>query len=370
MTEHLIVGGGVYGAAVAWELASRGAAVRLIEARRIAAGASGGPGRRGVRANYRDHRELPLMAQAHEIWPSLHESLDTDPLFERTGHLMLIERPEDLGPAEARVAIQSRLGTPTRLLSEKEVREIEPGLSPAVKAAVFCPEDGVAGHGATTCAYAAAAKAAGAQIREGVAARRLVTRGGRVVAVDTGRGEELSVTGTLYLLANAGVRELVAPWLNLPTWNLPFQVLLSRPLADNPVGHLVGHASRTLSLKREAGNRLMISGGRSGRWDAARDRGQTIPEEVTANVADAVAVYPALEGLEVEVADAGHLEADSIDGIPIIDRVPGLNNVIFATGWSGHGWAIAPAVARLLAAWPMEAARPALLAPFAFSRFG
>lgn len=370
MTEHLIVGGGVYGAAVAWELARRGAAVRLLEARHIAAGASGGPGRRGVRANYRDYRELPLMAQAHKIWPSLHEHLGTDPLFQRTGHLMLIERLADLAAAEARTALQSRLDTPTRLLSEPELREIEPGLSPAVKAAVFCPEDGVADHGATTRAYAAAAKAAGAEICEGIAARRLVTRGDRVAAVETDQGEEIGFSGTLFLLANSGVKELVTPWLGLPTWNLPFQVLLSRPLADNPVRHLVGHASRTLSLKREAVGRLMISGGRPGRWDPAQDRGETIPEEVTANVADAVAVYPALEGLEIEVADAGHLEADSIDGIPIVDRVPGLTNVIFATGWSGHGWAIAPAVARLLAAWSLEAERPALLAPFAYRRFG
>jgi len=370
MMENLIVGGGVYGVAVAWELATRGATVRLIEARHIAAGASGGPGRRGVRANYRDHRELPLIAQAHKIWPALHAHLGTDPLFERTGHLMLLERPMDLAAAEARVALQNRLGTPTRLLSESELREIEPGLSPAIKAAVFCPEDGVADHGATTGAYAAAAKAAGAEISEGVAARRLLVRGDRVVAVETNQGEELGFTGTLFLLANSGVRELVNPWLSLPTWNLPFQVLLSRPLADNPVRHLVGHTSRTLSLKREAGGRLMISGGRPGRWDPARDRGETIPEEVMANVADAVAVYPALEGLEIEVADAGHLEADSIDGIPIIDRVPGLTNVIFATGWSGHGWAIAPAVARHLAAWSLEAGHPALLAPFAYRRFG
>ena len=44
MVEHLIIGGGVYGAAVAWELASRGEACRLLEARRIGAGASSGRG--------------------------------------------------------------------------------------------------------------------------------------------------------------------------------------------------------------------------------------------------------------------------------------------------------------------------------------
>ncbi len=370
MAKNLIVGGGVYGAALAWELASRGHDVQLVEARRIASGASGGPGRRGVRANYRDHRELPLMIKAREIWPALHENLGTSPLFERTGHLMLIERPMDLPEARTRAALQNRLGIETVFLTAEELREHEPDLAPAVLAAVSCPGDGVSCHEGTTRAYAEAAMAADARIREGITARQLLVRGDRVVAVETTEGEEIEVVGNLFLLANSGVRELVSPWSDLPTWNLPFQVLVSKPLRDNPVRHLIGHAHRTLSLKRESNGRLMISGGRPGRWDPDRQRGEAIETEIAANVADAVAVYPSLEGLEIEVADAGHLEADSVDGIPIIDRLPKVSNVFLATGWSGHGWAIAPAVAKLLAAWAHEGERPALLAPFALTRFG
>ena len=68
--DFVIVGGGVYGAGVAWELARRGAEVLLVEAQRVASGASGGLGKRGVRANGRDLRELPLMRLAYELWPS------------------------------------------------------------------------------------------------------------------------------------------------------------------------------------------------------------------------------------------------------------------------------------------------------------
>lgn len=370
MTSALIVGGGVYGAAVAWHLARRGETVDLIEAATLASGASGGPGRRGVRANYRDHRELPLMVRARGIWPTLHEALGTEPLFERTGHLMLIERNEDIAVAETRVALQNRLGVPTRLLSEAELRALEPDAAPAVRAAVHCPDDGVADHASTTRAYARAAARAGATVREGVAAERLVVRQGRVVAVATSDGDEIAVADRLFLLANPAVRRLVAPWVDLPTWNKAFQVLVSAPLASNPVRHLVGHAHRTLSLKREPDGRLMISGGHHGRWDAATGRGTPIPEQIAANVASAVAVYPSLDGIEVETADTGHLEAVSIDGVPVIDTLPDNPHVIYATGWCGHGWAIAPAVAELLAAWALDGARPPLLAPFAFSRFG
>ncbi len=64
--DFVIVGGGIYGVATAWELARGGADVLVLEARDIASGASGGLGKRGVRANGRDIRELPLMRAAYD----------------------------------------------------------------------------------------------------------------------------------------------------------------------------------------------------------------------------------------------------------------------------------------------------------------
>ena len=85
MAEYVIVGGGVYGAAVAFWLAENGAEVRLLEARQIGNGASAGPGRRGTRANGRDVRELALARLSHDMWPTLHERLGVEPFFERLG---------------------------------------------------------------------------------------------------------------------------------------------------------------------------------------------------------------------------------------------------------------------------------------------
>ena len=60
----------------------------------------------------------------------------------------------------------------------------------------------------------------------------------------------------------------------------------------------------------------------------------------------------------------------SPDLTPIVDRVPGIYGAWVATGWSGHGWAIAPAVAQLLAEWIDRRGRPAPLEPFSLARFG
>src|SRR4051812_530752 len=88
--DFVVVGGGVYGAALAYELVVRGASVALLEAGRLAERASGGPGKRGVRANGRNSRELPLAREALALWPTLSQELGADTGFEQLGGLMLV----------------------------------------------------------------------------------------------------------------------------------------------------------------------------------------------------------------------------------------------------------------------------------------
>jgi sarcosine oxidase subunit beta len=68
-------------------------------------------------------------------------------------------------------------------------------------------------------------------------------------------------------------------------------------------------------------------------------------------------------------SDASRPESVCVDDIPIIGRLPGAANLLVGTGWSGHGFAIALAVARLLADWATGSEQPELLRPFAYDRF-
>ncbi len=87
------------------------------------------------------------------------------------------------------------------------------------------------------------------------------------------------------------------------------------------------------------------------------------------NLKEAVAVFPSLEGAGIEESDASRQESSCIDEIPIIDQLPGTDNTIVGTGWSGHGFAISLAVNKLLGDWICEGKKPALLRPFAYERF-
>lgn len=370
-SEYVVIGGGVYGVATAWELARQGREVTLLEARQVAAGASGGLGHRGVRANGRDPRELPLMHRAYAMWPTLAGELGGETAYERTGHLLLYERDHDLASAEARAWMQERLGVPTRVLDGAQARQIEPGLAESVIGALHCPLDGVADHTATTRAYARAAEAAGAVVREGAPAAGLLLEGDRVAAVRLEDGSDLAVGKGVLIVANTGTPELLERSLGvrLPVWRVFPQALLTSPVQDAPFTSLIGHAHRRLALKMVPGGSVMASGGWRGRWNAELCRGEPVSERVADNWSEATMVFPELAGLEVVQATADRAETSSIDGIPLIDRVPGATNGVFACGWCGHGWAIAPAVAPLLAEWVAEGHRSKLLMPFSLERF-
>ena len=374
MSDYLIVGGGIYGCTVAWHLAKRGAAVRLLEARTIASGASGGLGERGVRANGRDLRELPLMRLAYPLWQRLHDDIGGETGYRRMGHLHLIERENDLARAPAQVWLQNKQGIDSELLGAGDLRELEPNLSEKVIAAIYCPHDGVADHTQTTRSMAGAAQAVGADIIEGARVTSMQLNQGRVRSVTAeiaGAQADFPVGKQLILLSNAHIAGFVQRELavQLPIWRMLPQVMALEAAMPPPMTHLIGHAHRTLAIKPLLDGRVMISGGWRGRWDTATGRGIPIPEQVEGNRQEALAVYPALAGLAVAEVYTDRAEMVCIDGIPIIDYLPGADNMLVGVGWSGHGWAIAPAVALLMAEWLLDGERPQLLAPFAWSRF-
>lgn len=374
--DYVVVGGGVYGACAAWELARRGAAVILLEARTLASGASGGLGKRGVRACGRDVRELPLMRLAYDLWPPLADEIGAPTGYERTGLLHLFERDADgleggWEGAAARSWLQNQHGIATDILDRDAVRTLEPDVSDAIVGALYCPDDGIADHTATTRGLAGAAARLGAVVCEGTPAAGLERAGDRVTAVVTSEGERIGVGGAVLLLTNTHAPTFLREQLGLPlpVWPMLPQVLLTEPLDPVPVRHLIGHERRTLAIKPAPGGRVMISGGWSGRWDAAREHGETVRGQIEGNVAEAVAVCPSLAGARVAEADASRPESACVDDIPIIDRAPGTTNLYFGTGWSGHGFAIALAVAKLLADWASGSEKPELLRPFGYDRF-
>jgi sarcosine oxidase, subunit beta len=126
------------------------------------------------------------------------------------------------------------------------------------------------------------------------------------------------------------------------------QMLLTEP-APGALGPVLSAFERKLSFKQLASGAYLIGGG----WpaaipDAAGNRWQVLDDSVRASMAVAREVYPPVGDVKVARGWAG-LEAFTPDDLPVLGRVPGLDGALVAAGFSGHGFALAPAVGDVLA---------------------
>jgi len=166
-----IAGAGVFGLACGWALAKRGARVRVIEATRIGAGASGGV--LGALAPHSPERwsdlkqiQLESLLAADGFWAAVAAASGVDPGYARIGRLTALARPE---AGKERIAaatvwpadLRPRLATATGPLVEGGVW-LEDRLS-----ARIAPRRALA-------ALAAAIRARGGEIVEGEAAQHAV----------------------------------------------------------------------------------------------------------------------------------------------------------------------------------------------------
>lgn len=364
-SKIVVVGGGVIGCSIAWHLAREGAGVILLEERDIAAAASGASAG-GVRQQGRDPREMPLALAAIARWADLERELDADLHYYREGHLVACEQESKLPVARQSVTDQRALGLEIEYVDGPDLRDLCPGLAEHVVAGTYTPTDGHANPELTTRTFADAARRAGAEVRTGVAARKLTHTSHRVTGVETSEGIELA--DHVVLAAGAWTRELVAPLgIDLPLEPAGLQMILSRPM-PKLLRQVVGAYGRPLSLKQLRDGNYLIGGGWPGDFDMISGVGTTRSESIAGSRETASAIFPVLNGMEIERSWVG-IEAIAVDEIPVIDRVPGYEDCTVAAGFSGHGFALSPIVGQLVAESVLEGQPSISLDAFSATRF-
>lgn len=377
-SEFVIVGGGIYGSSLAYQLAKAGKSVLLLEGGEIASGASGGPGERGVRANRRDPRELPVAAVALALWQKYQQEFEHGVGYRRIGGLQVFDVPygyrehEVRGQMEAMALTQTRLGAPSEILNLEQILEREPELTRSLIGAIYCPNDGVCDHTFATQQFAAEAIKAGAVIRTGAKVAEILAEGGRATGVKLESGETIAVGSQLILTANAGTQALLNPYLHekekAPLWHLmPQMIYVTNPL-NKKINHLLSHAHRKLAVKQIVDGTLMLSGGASVSYTAEGLWKGSLSSTAN-NLADAIAAFPFIDNSSFVKADASRIETVSIDGIPVVDKPLALENTLYGYGWTGHGFAISLGITQFMSEWLIKGERPAALAAFTSARF-
>ena len=348
--EVLVVGSGVAGGFTAYHAARQGRTVLVLERAEpgvepAASWASAG----GVRRQGRHSAEVPLAIEAIERWRTLAEELDADLHYRRDGQMVLAENEADAEKLVAFVAQQNAHGlTDIRLVDRAEALSLVPGLNAQVVAGTFSPSDGHAHPPSTTRAAARAAQRHGAVYRNGVRATELLRQGGRVIGVRTADGEEIHADETV-LAAGAWSDELASTiGLRLPIHMRAVQMLLSTPAPLGILKPVISGRGRALSLKQLPTGAFFLGGGWLGDVLPGRRSYAMRQQSEEGNWAAAVGLLPAVGEQRIARKWCG-MEARSMDGLPFIGRAPGVDGLTLALGFSGHGFAIAPAVGRAVA---------------------
>ena len=333
-----VVGAGVIGLAAARELRGRGASVVVVERTGIGSGQSGvQPG--GVRRQWGTAIGCRLAGEAFAFWQEAETRLESPVAldFRECGYLFVAHSEQTLDRLRANVAVQNAEGVPSRVVDPEEAAGLVPGLgTETLVGAAWCEEDGYFDRPQSVVE----AFARGADVRLGqVTELRSVASGWEVVSTSG-----VVSAGAVVLAAGAGSVALVAPHgVHLPIELEERHLFLSTPVAERLVEPLVVSAERGFAAKHLADGRVLASdlGAKGNAAEGAPRWRARIREGIRE-------LLPVLEYVDFPILASGAYDVTP-DRQPILGPLPAVDGLHVAAGFSGHGFMIAPAVARILA---------------------
>jgi len=353
-TQHVaIIGAGILGASLAWHLAARGAQVTVID--------EGRPANRATHGSFGwinardpdDEAYFRFRVESVRLWRDLHATLPSLPV-RFGGTLNWQDAPDRIE------AVQRALdagGHPARLLSRKQIAEVEAHLSAPPEVAIEASAEGVADPARIAEALLFAAMGRGAVLRTNTRVLGLTFAGGRVAGVEIPEGV-VEADATMLATGAATADLLAAHGFAMPMENTPGLLIGTAPVARMTARVLT---SPTLHVWQKDDGGLLLG----------EDFGGTDPAEGTEAVTARVMgrLGDLFEGLgDVPVATATVTRRPGpADGYPALGRVPGLDGLWVAVARSGV--TLAPVIGASLASEIVTGKMVKAMHPYRIHRF-
>jgi sarcosine oxidase, subunit beta len=345
-TDCVIIGGGVVGTAIAYYLAKGGLKnCLLLEAGYLTSGATGRCGG-GIRQQWSTEANTRLAIESVRLFATLEEELAQDIEFLQGGYLVLAYTDEDVDQFEKNVAMQRSLGLDVVSLTPDEITaEVVPHLNTqGVRMATYCPSDASANPFLTTHAYASAARRLGVEIELFTKVDRVLTERGKVVGVDTARGRVESPivvvaagSHSVPLSRTAGVEIPITPSRR--------QILVTEPLERFFDPMIISFSFGVYFRQTKHG---AVIGGYGDPDEPAGFNQSSSLEFLTTMSSKLAFLMPRLSSVKIVRQWAGMYDLTP-DAQPILGGTDGVQGLYHASGFSGHGFMIAPKVAQLVA---------------------
>lgn len=366
--DCLIVGGGVIGLSLAYELARQDRRVHVID--------RGLPGREaswagaGILPAAGDRAAVhpldQLRALTHRLHPEWAESLlqetGIDTGFRRCGALYLARSRGEAAGLLALVSTLEDEGLEIERLSPADLAELEPAVATGDsqwRAVYRVPAECQLRNPDHLRALEVACRRRGVQVSPGVEATGFEIVGDRLRAVHSNRGP---LEAEQFCLTSGAWTRLLLEQLAIPTGVMPVRgqmVMFKSP--SRLFKHILNEGPRYL-VPRDDGRVLVGSSEEEVGFDT-----RTTDEVVRELIELGQQLVPALRDASVERTWAG-LRPGSFDGFPYLGQVPGLANSWVAAGHFRSGLYLSPATAVVMSRLICGAASPIDLTPFRVGR--
>lgn len=341
----VIIGGGVIGLSTAYHLAHAGVTdVVLIEKSEFGSGstckAAG-----GVRAQFSEAVNIELGARSLKTFETFKATFDQEIDLHQVGYLFLLEKPEHVEAFERNVALQNEMGVPSRLIDVAEAKALSPLISTeGLLAAAYSPTDGHCTPESVVNGYAGAARRAGARLVRNCAVTAIDSSGGTLTQVVTEKGA--IATDAVICTAGAWSKDLGA----MAGVDLPVEPLRRQILTTEPMPGLDPHTPFTIDFSTSfyfhgEGQGLLL--GMSDPYESPGFK-LTVSDEWLAGLGEAIGRRaPDISEVGLCAGWAGLYEMTP-DHNALIGEAEGVSRFLYATGFSGHGFLMGPAVGEVV----------------------
>ena len=369
--DAVIIGGGVMGCAIQYNLAQLGITNTVLLERDVIGSGSTGRSQAICRMHYSNRITTQLAWLSLQVFADFDARVGGTSGFVNTGYLVVVNEA-DQGGLERNVAMQQELGVPTSVVSQDDLARLAPMVTLYDdEHAAWEPESGYADPYQVTVAYAARAREAGGRIVTRSPASGIETDGGRVQAVVTADGARIA-TDTAIVAAGPWSKQMLAGvGVDVPLLPVRHQVAtVARPVEVVPHHPTVGDISQSFSFRPDGANFTTMGFGD----DEEQPDPDVYPQGV--DISEAASARARLGRRIPGMADCYYrggwsgLFTTTPDWHPILDAVPGVDGLFCAVGFSGHGFKLSPAIGKAMAELVADgSARDVDLSPLRFTRF-
>ena len=370
----LIIGGGVIGLGIGWQLAKAGAAVTIHERGQTGRGASwAAAGMLGpiAEAHSNELDLLKLSNQSLARYPEWVNELETEaemPIgYRAEGTLIIGIQPDDAYQLRHTYDLQQDLGLNVEWLSGEEARKIEGALSPYVTAAIRCETDHQVDNRLMAQALQRAYQGRGGVLHQNSTIERIVIENGVVTGVQTQDG--FQGTDVCILAAGcwsgqiSGLPDAIIP----PVRPVKGQMLALRMqegvMIENVIRTVKARYPMPVYLVPRSDGRLIVGATTE---ELGFDTDLTVGGvyELLHGACEAV---PGIYELPLIETWTG-LRPGSTDNAPILGKTP-VENLIYATGHYRNGILLTPITAYEIAKLILTGETSETIAPFHLDRF-